>query len=207
MDIVILLICTVIIINKLIKMLGQFDPEADNERREKYNKSFVSSFFKQNKPEDSNVIDAQTISAEELKLSEEIVSVLNKIRLQDNNFDFDRFINGVRKAYVMTIKAISEKDLQTLEFLMDSEVLSKYKEKFEHHENGYATRTVTSLDSVEMVEAALYGDRAVLTVEIKSHLQDDGEKNSELEKTSKVSFSRYLTQDASWKISKMHEFL
>ncbi len=221
MDIIILLICTFLIINKLIKMLGQFNPDSDKERKQKYSSSIIANMFKQkygNKNDsikEINIINAQTISAEELKLPEEIKSVLNQIRSQDIDFDFDKFMNGVRKAYIMTIKAISESDFKTLEFLMEGDIYKKIQQDIENSKlNGLINKnSVKDINQINLIGAALYGDRAVLTVEVNSqHIAFTEDSNSNLisgssekvvEQTHKIIFCRYLTQSTVWKISKI----
>ncbi len=220
MDIIILLICTFLIISKLIKMLGQFDPEADKERKQRYNKSVIANLFNQkygnkNNSEEINIINAQTTSAEELKLSEGIKATLQQIRSQDSDFDFDKFISGVRKAYIMTIKAINESDFKTLEFLIESELYIKTQQEIENSKLSGLTKknSVANIEIITLVDAILYGDRAVLTVEIKSQqiffTEDSngnlisGSTDKTVEKTQKVTFCRYLTQSSVWKISKM----
>jgi predicted lipid-binding transport protein (Tim44 family) len=221
MDIIILLICTFLIINKLIKMLGQFDPESDRERKQRYSSSAISSLFKQkygnknDNMQEINIINAQTISAEELKLSEEIKSVLNQIRSQDIDFDFDKFMNGVRKAYIMAIKAIAEADLATLEFLMESDVYIRLQQDIEKSKLSALINknSVQDIEQMTLVDAALYGDRAVLTVDIHSqqiaYTEDSngnlisGSPDQSIAKSHKIMFSRYLTQSTVWKISKM----
>ena len=219
MDVIILLICAFIIINRLVKMLGQFDPESDRERQEKYNKSVVAALFKQkyegNKPQNINVINPEIVSTAELQLPETILKVLQQIRKQDPEFDFDRFINGVKKAYIMTTKAVSESDQKTLEYLLDGDMYEKVLENIKQSNlSGLTNHTsISDIESIDVVDAALYGDRAMLTVNIKSQqifFSEDskgnlvsGSKEKSVSKTNKVVFSRYLTQENVWKISKM----
>ena len=153
MDIIILLICTFLIINKLIKMLGQFNPDSDKER--------------------------------------------------------------VRKAYIMTIKAISESDFKTLEFLMEGDIYKKIQQDIENSKlNGLINKnSVKDINQINLIGAALYGDRAVLTVEVNSqHIAFTEDSNGNLisgssenivEQTHKIVFCRYLTQSTVWKISKI----
>jgi predicted lipid-binding transport protein (Tim44 family) len=220
MDVIILLICAFIIINRLVKMLGQFDPEADRERRERYNKSVVAALFKQkyagnNESQDINVINPEIVSTAELELPESVLKVLQQIKMQDPEFNFDRFINGVKKAYVMVIKAIAESDQKTLEYLLDSDMYEKALKDIEKSSLSGFTKhsSVSEIDSIKVIDAALYGDRAMLTTDIKSkqisYSEDSkgnlisGSKDKTINKTNKIVFSRYLTQENVWRISKM----
>jgi predicted lipid-binding transport protein (Tim44 family) len=201
-------------------MLGQFDPEADKERKQRYNNSVIANLFNQkygnkNNSEDINIINAKATSIEELKLSEGIKATLQQIRSQDSDFDFDKFISGVRKAYIMTIKAINESDFKTLEFLIESELYTKIKQEIESSKlSGLIKRdSVANIETITLVDAMLYGDRAVLTVEIKSQQTSftedtngnliSGSVEKTFEKIQKFTFCRYLTQSTVWKISKM----
>jgi predicted lipid-binding transport protein (Tim44 family) len=220
MDVIILLICAFIIISRLVKMLGQFDPESDRERRERYNKSVVAALFKQkyagnNESQNINVINPEILSTAELQLPEPILKVLQQIRMQDPEFDFDRFLNGAKKAYVMVIKAISESDKKTLGYLLDSDMYEKVLKDIEQSSfSGFIKHNaVSEIESIEVIDAALYGDRAMLTVDIKSkqlsYSEDSkgnlisGSKDKTNNKTSNIVFSRYLTQENIWRISKM----
>jgi predicted lipid-binding transport protein (Tim44 family) len=201
-------------------MLGQFDPESDRERRERYNKSVVAALFKQkyagnNESQNINVINPEILSTAELQLPEPILKVLQQIRMQDPEFDFDRFLNGAKKAYVMVIKAISESDKKTLGYLLDSDMYEKVLKDIEQSSfSGFIKHNaVSEIESIEVIDAALYGDRAMLTVDIKSkqlsYSEDSkgnlisGSKDKTNNKTSNIVFSRYLTQENIWRISKM----
>ncbi len=201
-------------------MLGQFDPESDGERRERYNKSVVAALFKQkyagnNESQNINVINPEILSTAELQLPEPILKVLQQIRMQDPEFDFDRFLNGAKKAYVMVIKAISESDKKTLGYLLDSDMYEKVLKDIEQSSfSGFIKHNaVSEIESIEVIDAALYGDRAMLTVDIKSkqlsYSEDSkgnlisGSKDKTNNKTSNIVFSRYLTQENIWRISKM----
>jgi predicted lipid-binding transport protein (Tim44 family) len=220
MDVIILLICAFIIISRLVKMLGQFDPESDRERRERYNKSVVAALFKQkyagnNESQNIDVINPEILSTAELRLPEPILKVLQQIRMQDPEFDFDRFLNGAKKAYVMVAKAISESDKKTLGYLLDSDMYEKVLKDIEQSSlSGFIKHNaISEIESIEVIDAALYGDRAMLTVDIKSkqlsYSEDSkgnlisGSKDKTNNKTSNIVFSRYLTQENIWRISKM----
>lgn len=219
MDIIILLICAFLIINRLVKILGQFDPENDRERREKYNKSVVAALFKQkygsNESQNINVINPEIVSAAELQLPDPVLKVFQQIKMQDPEFDFDRFINGAKKAYIMVVKAISEADKKTLGYLLDSDMYEKVLKDVEQTTmSGFSKHaSVQEIESIDVVNAALYGDRAMLTVDIKSQQMSfsedskgnliSGSKEKPNSKTSNIVFSRYLTQENVWKISKM----
>ena len=85
--------------------------------------------------------------------------------------------------------AITDKDKETLDFLLESDLYAQIIKQD-------ATSIVESINSITLIDAVLYGDRAIITVMIAA-LQNDGEKQS------KVTFTRYLSQDNSWKISKL----
>ena len=154
MDIIILLLCTFLIINRLMKMLGQYDAEQDKSRQGK--NTVIIDLFKQKYYVNNNekTINAQVTSVQELKLSETIRSTLNDIRSQDNEFDFDRFINGVRKAYGMCFQAIQENNLDVLKNLVDAELLETIKRNNKKADN---PMSILNIDNIEVVDAALFG--------------------------------------------------
>lgn len=205
MDIIILLLCTFFIINRLIKILGQYD--TDQARKEK--NSIIMDLFKQryNIEPSEKIINPEVLSAAELKLPDNIRSVFEEIRKQDNQFDFDRFINGIKKAYTMYIKAKSDCDQDTLRNLVDVEVLNSIKMQ---NDGFKKIDSVSEVNQVTVKDAVLFGDRAMITVEIQSkeihYIEDNnknlisGSKDNPTQKIINITFCRYLTQEKIWKI-------
>jgi hypothetical protein len=116
MDIVILLLCAFFIINRLMKILGQYDPEADRGRKEK-------NFFNFTPP---NIMKeakrSQVFSDTELALSEKLIKSLTEIKEQDPDFILDSFLSGSKKAFALLHKALLKEEKAEIDFLLDNDL-------------------------------------------------------------------------------------
>ena len=178
MDIVILLLCAFFIINRLMKILGQYDPEADRARKDKGIFSFVPpDLMKEvNKP--------KVFSESELQLSDDFLKIITDIKEQDPDFFLDRFLSGANKAFLLLHKALLAQDKAELDFLLDNDLIKP------------KGREILKTNQAVLEDIALYGDRAVITLFFSAELEDKGFYQA------KVAFSRYLTQEGHWKITK-----
>ncbi len=207
MDIIILLICTFLIINRLMKMLGQYDPEQERRRNEKTTVIMDLMKKKYDPKTNERVIHPEVISAAELALPEDVRKTITNIKRQDIEFDLEQFINCGQKAYIMYVNALGSKDLETIKNLVEKEFFDKIA-----IENSRVKTQVKEVKSSTLTGAALYGDRAMLTItfsySITSFSEDEngnvisGSKDKKQTKTSHITFSRYLTQEKAWRITK-----
>lgn len=213
MDIIILLVCTFLIVNRLFKILGQYDADQSSARQSR-NNSVILNLLKQKYDVEPKTINAHTISLAELQLAPEIISVLDSIRQQDSEFDFDRFMTGAKKAYSMYMQALNNRDLNTLKHLLESDLYQKIKLDIEQKSDVIKNVTINKIESIDLIKAAVYGDRAILTAQITyeaSSLIQDSNGNlisafqQPLQKKNKIEFSRYITQEKVWYISKVQE--
>lgn len=166
-------------------MLGTFDVNEYKTRQERNNSVIINLLKKKyNVSDEAREIDAKVMSADEAKLPEHISNVLKEIKNQDTQFDFDKFMSSVRKAYIMYMKAIQDNDLETLKNLLDSDLLTQ--------KNSLTNILIEKIDSIEMTHAVVYGDRAEITVKIVGDTQFQF-----------ITFSRYISQEKIWKIIKI----
>ncbi len=211
MDIIILLLCTFFIVNRLIKILGQYDEE-DKIKKDK--KSFVIEMFRQKYQMNNNekIINPQAISTAELSLPDNIQSVFRDIRKQDNEFDFDRFINGTKKAYTMYIKAKIDNDQETLKNLFDPDLATSLQA---HHDTFKRYLSVSEISQIIVVDAALFGDRAMVKVMINSkeihYIEDEngnlisGSRENNIMISTNITFCRYISQEKIWRITRINQ--
>ena len=162
-----------------MKILGQYDPEAERERKDK-------SFFKFTASENimKEVKKPSVFSETELSLPEPQLKILLDIKAQDPDFLLDRFISGATKAFTLLHKALLEENKDEIDFLLDNEVSRPQGQK------------IANLEKVELEELMLYGDRALIRLLFLVKLE-----NSKIYK-SEITFARYLTQEGNWKIAK-----
>lgn len=207
MDIIILLLCTFLIINRLMKMLGQYDPEQDTRRREKT--TVIMDLMKQKYDPrlKEKIIHPEIMSPTEIALPDDIRNIISQIKGQDKDFDIDQFIIRAQKAYILSINAISDNDIKTLQNLVDQDLIAKLS---------IHSSVKTRIDTVKqstLSNAALFGDRAMITMAFKydfiSFAEDNngniisGSKDKIQSRESLVTFSKYLMQDNIWKIIKI----
>ena len=207
MDIIILLLCTFLIVNRLMKILGQYDPEQDKKRYEK--NTVIIDLMKQkyNNTVNEKIIHPEVISPTEIALPDHIRTIINDIKIQDKDFDIDQFIRRAEKAYAISVNAMSDNDIETLNNLLDKDLIAKLA-----IQSSMKTK-VNSITEATLSDAALFGDRAILTVHFKynviSFSEDNngniisGSKDKIQNRESLVSFCQYLAQEKVWKITKI----
>ena len=176
-DIVILVFCTFFIINRLMQILGSYDSTDKQKTRD----SFINNFMKQRyaNTDTQQIVDVEVIPASELALSLDQRMVLKQIRKIDSTFDLDNFLLGVKKAYSIIVNAINSNDRKTLENLVESDIINSFMEE---------NRKISiEAKNVRFENAMIYGDRAIIRTKIDLNYW---------------TFTRYLTQDKIWRVSK-----
>ena len=190
-----------------MKMLGQYDPEQERRRQERTTVIMDLMKKKYDPRTNEKIIHPEVISAAELELSEDIRKTITNIKKEDLDFDIETFVNRAEKAYVMYVNALGSKDTTTIKNLVDQELFDKIV-----MENSKYQTQVTEVKNSTLTAAALYGDRAMLTItfnyNVISFSQDEngnvisGSKDKPQSQTSHITFSRYLTQEKAWRITK-----
>ncbi len=125
--------------------------------------------------------EVQVLSSSEAALSEDLLKFILELKNQDTNFNLDRFLEGAKKAYLIVSEALIKNDKEALDFFLEKEF------------NPNLHEWLKTIDSLEILEGVIFGDRALITLLIK------GVKNYQ------VTFSRYIKQEKTWKISKIVE--
>ncbi len=161
-----------------MKILGQYDPEADKARKDKRFFTFVPpDLMKEvNKP--------KVFSETELQLSDDLLKSITDIKEQDPDFLLDRFLSGANKAFSLLHKALLAHNKAEIDFLLDNDLVKP------------AGKKIMKINKADLQDIALYGDRAVITILFSASLEEGGLYQA------KLSFSRYLSQVGHWKITK-----
>ena len=128
---------------------------------------------------DDNVISLPDRTAEESGLSDDEVKKLwaedspvgaglTQIKIADHSFDPAQFITGVRVAYEMIVDAFAKGDRDTLGTMLSEDVYRNFERAIEDREaKGQTLETsIADIRSAEIVEAALNGAMAELTVKV-----------------------------------------
>ena len=97
---------------------------------------------------------------------------LRQILSVDRSFEPQPFIEGAKAAYEMIVTAFADGDKKALKGLLSKEVYEGFVSAIEERERRGETieSTFVGIDKAEIVEAALKGSRAQVTVKVQSQL-------------------------------------
>ncbi|GIK50705.1 MAG: hypothetical protein BroJett013_34020 [Alphaproteobacteria bacterium] len=90
----------------------------------------------------------------------------------DPNFDVEHFVVGSRAAYEMIVNAFAKGDAATLRGLLTPRVYESYAAAIAKRAEGDTVPELVRLKSAEIVEAALSGDTARVTVKFEAELAE-----------------------------------
>lgn len=140
-------------------------------------------------------------------------SALKQILSVDKSFEAKPFLQGARSAYEMIVLAFAEGDKKALEALLSEEVFEGFVAAIDDREQRgeKIESTFVGIDKAEIVEAALKGTTAQVTVKIQSQLISatrdkdgeivDGDPSKVTEVIDIWTFARdTASQDPNWKL-------
>ncbi|MFC6654489.1 Tim44/TimA family putative adaptor protein [Roseibium salinum] len=138
---------------------------------------------------------------------------LKRILSVDRSFEPEQFVEGARAAYEMIVMAFAEGDKKALKNLLSRDVYEGFVSAIEDREKRGETieSTFVGIDKAEIVEAALKGTTAQVTVKIHSQLISatrnkegevvDGDPAKVTEVVDIWTFARDTTsRDPNWKL-------
>jgi len=138
---------------------------------------------------------------------------LRKILSVDRSFEPEPFLEGARGAYEMIVMAFAEGDRKSLKSLLSKEVYEGFVSAIDEREKRGETieSTFVGIDRAEIVEAALKGSMAQVTIKVQSQLISatrdksgeiiDGDPNKVTEVIDIWTFARDTTsRDPNWKL-------
>ncbi|WP_417687247.1 Tim44/TimA family putative adaptor protein [Roseibium sp.] len=138
---------------------------------------------------------------------------LRNILSVDRSFEPEPFIQGAKAAYEMIVIAFAEGDRKSLKNLLSKEVYEGFVSAIEDREKRGESidSTFVGIDKAEIVEAALKGNQAQVTVKVQSQLISatrdkngeviDGDPNKVTEVIDIWTFARDTTsRDPNWKL-------
>lgn len=98
---------------------------------------------------------------------------LGAIVRADPNFDVDNFVAGARAAYELIVNGFAKGDRDVLRGLLTQRVFDSYSSAIDRREeHGGAGPELVRLKSAEIVDAALQGDTARVTVKFEAELAE-----------------------------------
>ncbi|WP_346893032.1 Tim44/TimA family putative adaptor protein [uncultured Roseibium sp.] len=138
---------------------------------------------------------------------------LRKILSVDRTFEPEPFLEGARSAYEMIVMAFADGDRKALKSLLSKDVYEGFVSAIDEREKRGETieSTFVGIDRAEIVEAALKGNMAQVTVKVQSQLISatrdksgeiiDGDPNKVTEVVDIWTFARdTTTRDPNWKL-------
>lgn len=142
-----------------------------------------------------------------------LAKTLEKIRGKDKSFDPNAFLQGARVAYEMIVSSFADGDRKTLKRLLSREVYNGFESALSDREKaGHAhDSTFVGIDKSAIIDAALSGRKASMTVKFVSQLISathdksgkliEGDPNKVREVTDIWTFMRDVTSnEPDWKL-------
>jgi len=122
-------------------------------------------------------------------------AALEDIYKADNRFDLNAFLDGARAAYEMILTSFWAGEREEFKPFVSDEVFDLFDAAIRARGEGQAVleRELEAVKSVELVEAALHGPMAELSVAFRSRVRDAG--GDSREGTDIWTFSRNVTSD------------
>ncbi|MTI44344.1 putative lipid-binding transport protein (Tim44 family) [Roseibium hamelinense] len=138
---------------------------------------------------------------------------LKQILSADRSFEPQEFLQGAKAAYEMIVTAFAEGDRKTLKMLLSKEVYDGFVSAIADREkrDEVIESTFVGIDKAEIVEAAMKGTTAQVTVKVQSQLISatrdksgeviEGDPNKVTEVVDVWTFARDTsTRDPNWKL-------
>lgn len=225
----IFLALAVFIIFRLRSVLGKrtgnerppFDPYSKTERQQKpqTGQDQGDNVIPMPGPADAAPVDGNRPPSDDMVIEKvapagtALNDALRKILSVDRSFEPEPFLEGARGAYEMIVMAFAEGDRKALKSLLSKDVYEGFVAAIDEREKRGETieSTFVGIDRAEIVEAALKGNTAQVTVKVQSQLISatrdksgeiiDGDPNKVTEVVDIWTFARDTTsRDPNWKL-------
>lgn len=166
-DIIILLVVVVIIYQKLKSLLGTRPEGVENSKIAEENAARIFDIImKEAEKQAQNTITEEKPEVKEVNLSD-TEKALRKIP----GFDQEMFLNGAKRAFEIILEAFNKGDIETLEMLVNKNLLKKFQDIIEkRHAEGITSETdFIGFDKAEIIDAKVSkNDIAKITVDFIS---------------------------------------
>lgn len=166
-DIIVLLVVVVIIYQKLKSLLGTRPEGVENSKIAEENAARIFDIImKEAEKQAQNSIAEEKPEIKEVNLSD-TEKALRKIP----DFDQEMFLNGAKRAFEIILEAFNKGDIETLEMLVNKNLLKKFQDIIEkRHAEGITSETdFIGFDKAEIIDAKVSkNDIAKITVDFIS---------------------------------------
>ena len=150
-DIIVLLVVVVIIYQKLKSLLGTRPEGVENSKIAEENAARIFDIImKEAEKQSQNNITEEKPEIKEVNLSD-TEKALRKIP----GFDQEMFLTGAKRAFEIILEAFNKGDIETLEMLVNKNLLKKFQDIIEkRHAEGITSETdFIGFDKAEIIDA------------------------------------------------------
>jgi predicted lipid-binding transport protein (Tim44 family) len=176
MDIIFFAAIAFFIFYKLNKQLGKVDEEEKKNielkvvaAREKILEA--QQVIKQQKQQSSFAIEADNQASEKILNSLDVATkeIFNNI-LNRTNISAEFFVNGVKSAFEMILKAFASADLETLKFLLSDKIFKGFESAIIQRKLAEKTliTNLISIEKAEIISALIFENNASVAIKIVS---------------------------------------
>ena len=176
MDLIILAAIALFVVLRLKNQLGKFSDEDQQMITKKLEQQKLQAlkqfkikekedFLKANKRESSEKINSQYIKNLNSKDEENLRTILQQL-----NLDCDKFIDGAKSAFEMTLVAFAKGDKRTLKALLSEKIYEGFESAIMNRKNDKQklNTEIISIDDVQITSSNLDNDKAFISVAINS---------------------------------------
>lgn len=166
-DIIVLLVVVVIIYQKLKSLLGTRPEGVENSKIAEENAARIFDIIMKEAEKQSQ----NNITEEKPEIKEVNLSDTEKALLKIPGFDQEMFLTGAKRAFEIILEAFNKGDIETLEMLVNKNLLKKFQDIIEkRHAEGITSETdFIGFDKAEIIDAKVSkNDIAKITVDFIS---------------------------------------
>lgn len=166
-DIIVLLVVVVIIYQKLKSLLGTRPEGVENSKIAEENAARIFDIIMKEAEKQSQ----NNITEEKLEIKEVNLSDTEKALRKIPGFDQEMFLTGAKRAFEIILEAFNKGDIETLEMLVNKNLLKKFQDIIEkRHAEGITSETdFIGFDKAEIIDAKVSkNDIAKITVDFIS---------------------------------------
>lgn len=162
LELLVLLIVSILIYQRLRSVLGTRPTEEKRIRLSKENAEKLYNILKNEADRMSVAEKLQNQKHEELTpINEDELSDTEKALRKIPNFNKDKFINSAERAFEIITAAFNNADIETLEMLVNVKLLKKFQEVIESRKNKgiYAETDFIGFSKIEILSAEIKSDQ------------------------------------------------
>lgn len=165
-DIIVLLVVVFVIYQKLKTLLGTRPDEAENTKVAEENAAKIFDLIMKEAEKQAQNTETPAVPDAEEKVVN--LSGTDKTLSEIPNFNKETFVSGAKRAFEIILEAFNKGDIETLEMLVNKNLLKKFQEIIEQrHADGITAETdFIGFNKAEIIDAKINKNKvAKITVE------------------------------------------